>query len=162
MGRQLKCVQWQLERIGAFLYCYCTVNSVWVKAKSDPWTFIMGIVSDPIIANITLHENNLSRHEHNGMITHSCYEGTMRTKMNKKKGWQRQRIQNTSHSLNPFIKRFSDALSSFKSGISSRRDLRAAGSVKWITSQCEKQCMDEPRERWESCGRVETKQGRGH
>lgn len=53
------------------------------------------MMSDPINTDVSLHEDNLSRHSHNGMITHSYYVGTIRTKMNKSTG---QRIKYTWHS----------------------------------------------------------------
>lgn len=86
----------------------------------------------------------------------------MRTEMYKEKGKGRGREYITPFDSFHQEARFSNAPSPLESRISSRRDLRAAGSVKWITSQCENQSMDEPREQWENCGRVETKQGRGH
>lgn len=52
-------------------------------------------MSDPINIDIILHDDNLSRHRHNGMITHSYYVGTIRTKMNKNRG---QRMKYTWHS----------------------------------------------------------------
>lgn len=52
-------------------------------AGSRPWTSIRGIMSDPINTCIILHEYNLSRREHYGVVTHSYYVETIRTNANK-------------------------------------------------------------------------------
>ena len=99
------------------------------------------IMSDPINTDITLCDDNLSRHRHNGVITHSYYVGTIRTGMNKNTVQENKIYMALSESFSsqnrlpkpPVPLQIWDLE---QEGSESA----AAGSVKWITSQCEKQC----------------------
>lgn len=71
------------------LYCIFSTRQSKIPSLTFPLEEIM---SDPLNTDVSLHEDNLSRHRHNGMITHSYYVGTIRTKMNKSTG---QRIKYT-------------------------------------------------------------------
>ena len=81
-------------------FCTTAVLYVYIAQDKDLRLPLHEIMSDHINTDIIRYEDNLSRHRHNGMITHSYYVGKIRPKMNKNTG---QRIKYTWHSQVFFI-----------------------------------------------------------
>lgn len=63
--------------------CASLLFTKYQTAISHPYTSIRGIMSAAVNTTTTPCEDNLSRHRHNGMITHSYDEGVLSYETNK-------------------------------------------------------------------------------